>query len=93
MEKTRHLRIHVQEVADKLIQLDSFLPSEQDARVPAWFAWAVPPEPIVGENRAERFDVKPYRIMVEAHPGDEISDAWKSAREFSLRHSKKRWAR
>jgi len=105
MEKTRHLRIHVEQPMDaiangekgrtgaregeevqgglqQIIKLDAPPEQEADARVPAWFAWAVTPQPLVGEKRVERSNGRPMGILVEANPGDEIAEAWSEAEDL-----------
>jgi two-component system sensor histidine kinase UhpB len=82
LENTRHLRIHVQQVPEKVISLDAPLRREIDNPVPLWFAWAVTPQLIVGEKQVQRRDGNPIRISVEADPGDEIAEAWHEAEDF-----------
>jgi two-component system, NarL family, sensor histidine kinase UhpB len=82
LENTRHLRIHVQQVPEKVIRLDAAPRREADTQVPSWFAWAVTPELMTGEKLVERRDGNPIRISVEADPGDEIAEAWREAEDF-----------
>jgi two-component system sensor histidine kinase UhpB len=81
MEKTRHLRIHVRQVPEGLIQLDAPPSLSAHADVPEWFAWAVTPEPMVGEKQLLAGDA-PVRITLEADPEDEIAEAWTEAKSF-----------
>ncbi|MDD5035586.1 MAG: histidine kinase [Methylococcaceae bacterium] len=82
MEKTRHLHIQLQQNPQSLIRLSQAEPRERSERAPSWFAWAVTPELTVGEKRVERSDGSVIRILIEANPEDEITEAWNEARGF-----------
>lgn len=82
LENTRHLRIHVQQMPEKVIKLDAPARQETGNHVPPWFAWAVTPELMTGEKLVERRDGNPIRISVEADPDDEIAEAWREAEDF-----------
>jgi two-component system, NarL family, sensor histidine kinase UhpB len=82
LEHTRHLRIHIQQVPEKVISLAASPHREADGQIPSWFAWAVTPELMVGEKLVERSGGNPIRISVEADPGDEIAEAWHEAEDF-----------
>jgi len=58
--------------------------SETPASAPAWFAWAVTPEPIVAEKWVESADRSGITILIEANPGDEIAEAWNEAQGFLM---------
>jgi len=82
MEKTRHLRIRIQQVPEKLITLDTPAEDAADGRVPAWFAWAVTPDYQAREQRVERAGAAPVGIWVLADPADEIAEAWSEAKDL-----------
>lgn len=82
MEKTRHLRIHVSQLPEKIIKLDAPPATETGERPPSWFVWAVTPQQMVGEKRLERQGGKPIRILIQANPADEIAEAWNEAQDF-----------
>ncbi|QFY44697.1 methanol utilization protein MoxY [Candidatus Methylospira mobilis] len=82
LENTRHLRIHVQQLPEKIIKLDSPPRDKAENPVPSWFAWAVTPELMTGEKMVESSGGNPIRISVEADPSDEIAEAWREAEDF-----------
>lgn len=81
MEKTRHLRIHVHQMPESVMKLDAPPLRPAPEQVPPWFAWAVAPEPMVGEKQLLAGDT-PVRITLEADPEDEIAEAWTEAKSF-----------
>lgn len=86
MEKTRHLRIRIQQIPEKIISLSALEQEEKaESPFPAWFAWAVVPQHLAAEKRMERVNSAPVSIMVQADPTDEIAEAWGEVKEvFAL---------
>ncbi len=82
MEKTRHLRIRVQQASRAIVNPSFATRPKTEARVPAWFTWAVTPQLIVGEKQIQHADGRPIQIMIEADPQDEIAEAWSEAHDF-----------
>jgi len=81
MEKTRHLRIRIQQIPEKIISLTAEAEEQKNEQVPTWFAQAVTPEHLAGEKRMERVGAAPVTIMVLANPADEIAEAWEEAKD------------
>lgn len=83
MEKTRHLRIRIQQMPEKIISLTAAETEDRrEERVPDWFVEAVAPDRLVGEKRTERLGIGPVAIMVLADPTDEIAEAWSEAKDM-----------
>lgn len=83
MEKTRHLKIRIQQMPEKIIRLTKIEEEDpKDGRVPAWFAWAVTPDYLAGEKRTERVGAAPVSILVLADPADEIAEAWSETKDL-----------
>ena len=84
MEKIRHLRIQVRQSPQSLIDVSRDAPKQAASLAPAWFAWAVTPALTVGEKVVAGSEGEPVRIVIEANPADEISEAWIEARSFLM---------
>ncbi|MBS1211854.1 MAG: methanol utilization protein MoxY [Proteobacteria bacterium] len=84
LEKTRHLRIQVRQMPEKIINLEGQPSSRSAGEMPSWFAWAVMPDMLVGERRLHGPDGAEISVLIEANPEDEIKEAWNEARSFLL---------
>ena len=81
LDHTRHLRIRVAEANSQPVDLTGAGDSADDA-VPAWFRWAVTPDPIVLEQRLPDGRGVELTIGIEAQPDDEIGEAWQETQGF-----------
>lgn len=84
LEKTRHLRIQVRQMPEKIIRLEGQTASDQKREAPSWFSWAVMPDRLAGERRLQGTDGTEISVLIEANPEDEIREAWSEARSFLL---------
>lgn len=82
LEKTRHLKIQVRQLPEKIIRMEGQAPPTTAEQTPSWFAWAVMPDRLVGERRLQGPDGTELSVLIEANPEDEIREAWNEARSF-----------
>lgn len=81
LDRTRHLRIQVQQKPATLTD-QSAGKASRSAEVPQWFIWAVAPEPVVAERRVLSETQPEIEIRIEADAGDEMDEAWNETRGF-----------
>jgi two-component system sensor histidine kinase UhpB len=81
LEHTRHLRIRVAGAGAEPVDLTG-AGSSADRLVPAWFRWAIAPDPIVLEQRLPDGRGGELTISIEAQPDDEIAEAWRETQGF-----------
>ena len=81
LDKIRHLRIRVIGPHSSAINLSA--PANRNVdRVPAWFYWAVNPDPIQVEHPLQDSAGQTYSILIEANADDEILEVWTETRGF-----------
>ncbi len=82
LDRTRHLRIRIDQtpaatLADRVAKRRAW-----SYEAPAWFIWAVSPEPVVSDKKLTIDDQPDIAIRIEAEAGDEIDEAWHETRGF-----------
>lgn len=81
LEHTRHLRIRVTGSVPSPIDLTGEKSTSYTA-APAWFHWAIAPEPVVTEQRLPDGRGGEITIRIEANTDDEIAESWQETRGF-----------
>lgn len=84
LDHTRHLSLSIHQGEKTIIDLPSSAGPAEGEEAPAWFAWAVAPEPLVAEKPLHQIGNPMIQITVDANPADEIAEAWTEARGFLL---------
>lgn len=84
LDRTRHLSLSIHQGEKTIIDLPSSAGPAEGEEAPAWFAWAVAPEPLVAEKHLHQIGNPMIQITVDANPADEIAEAWTEARGFLL---------
>jgi len=84
LDHTRHLSLSIHQGEKTIIDLPSSAGPAEGEEAPAWFAWAVAPEPLVAEKHLHQIGNPMIQITVDANPADEIAEAWTEARGFLL---------
>ena len=84
LEKLRNLRILIIGPESYTLNLQPSWPASSADVAPAWYRWAVAPEPIQTEWRLRDAAARNYLLRIEAHADDEIREAWAETRGFLL---------
>lgn len=84
LEKLRNLRILIIGPKSYTLNLRSSRAESGADVAPAWYRWAVAPEPIQAERRLRDAASRNYLLRIEAHADDEIREAWAETRGFLL---------
>jgi two-component system sensor histidine kinase UhpB len=85
LKATRHLRIEMQRKAGQTLYFERRREAKKTASLPPqWFVNAVAADYPQAEYRLAGADGKPVKIVIEADPLDEISEAWQETRSFFI---------
>jgi two-component system sensor histidine kinase UhpB len=84
LDHARHLSLSIHQGERTIIDLPSSAGPAEGEEAPAWFAWAVAPDPLVAEKHLHQIGNPMIQITVDANPADEIAEAWIEARGFLL---------
>ncbi len=83
LEQTRHLNITLKKPTGQLVKITNKTQSdEQDELPPAWFIHLMDSDYPVVEHQITSFDNKPYTLIIEANPLDEMTEAWQETLAF-----------
>lgn len=83
LEQTRHLNIQLKTSSGEIVNIsDHPKPDESDDIPPAWFINLVLGDYPKVEYPIETFNNKPLKLIIQANPMDEISEAWQESIAF-----------